>query len=316
MGWWDDFMDLARTAGSAYYTIATNPDARKAVAGKIVDSFNDPRTIGEKLVSGVEAYSFISGHNPNDIPQTAKDVIRGAGDAAGFLESQLPGIGAIHAGLATATELAAGRDPAHLGEFAVETAVAFAPHGVGEAYSLLKNLSDLPATSAVINKEISVPSRSAPLQPRIPVISYMPRPRPEPLAPKAEPKIPAEVPVPKPSSSKPPDVKDTYELFGDLGKTKTESRAKFEPSYVSKTIPAEVQAYSRVQRLDNLAKSHQQEIGSFTPRPIGMSRKAFIQEHQHLVKVLEKAKPAELKKEAMSQFAELKKVKRRIKKTK
>lgn len=317
MGWWDDFTSLLNTAGSVYYTLATNTDVRKKVAGQVLDSFNDGKSIGEKLVGGVEAFSFISGHNPNEIPQTAKDVIRGAGDAIGFLESQLPGIGAIHAGLATATELAAGRDPAHLGEFALETASAFAPPGVGEVYSAYKALSDLPTVDAAIKKEVIAPPRLVPARPRVPVIPDMPRPRPEPLAPKTEPKVPAEVPAKPPTPSKPADISNTYDLFGDLGKSKSESRAKFEPSQISKFAPpAEIQSYSRVQRLDNLAKSHQQEISAFTPRPIGMSRKAFIQEHQHLVKVLEKAKPAELKKEAMSQYAELKKVKRRAKKTK
>jgi len=292
MGWWDDFTSLLNTAGSVYYTLATNSDVRQKVAGQIVDSFNDGRSVGEKLVGGVEAFSFISGHNPNEIPQTAKDVIRGAGDTIGFLESQLPGIGAIHAGLATAAELTAGRDPAHLGEFAVETAAAFAPPGVGEVYSAYKALSDLPVADAAIKREVIAPLRPRviPDIPRSLPLPELPRPKPEPLPPKVEPKIPSEAVLP----SIPKHVPTEAELFG-----------KSEPH-----------PYSRVERLDHLAKSHQQEIGSFVPRPVGMSRKAFIQEHQHLVKVLEKGKPAQLKKEAMSQFAELAKVKRRAKKAK
>lgn len=288
MGWWDDFMDLAKTAGAAYYAIATKPEVRQKIAGKALDSFNAPGSIGEKLVSGIEAISFQTGHNPNEIPQVGKDVIRTAGDVIGALESQLPGVGAIHSGLATATELAAGRDPAHLAEFATETAMAFAPPGVAETYSAYKALSDLPAVDAAIKREVISPPkpRSIPTQTSVPTIPDMPKPKPEPLAPKAEPKLPAEVPLPKPSAV----PKTETELFG-----KTESR---------------------VQRLDNLAKSHQQEISAFTPRPIGMSRRAFILEHQKLVKVLEKGKPAELKKEAKSQLAELSKVKRRAKKTK
>ncbi len=276
MGWWDDFMDLAKTAGAAYYAIATKPDVRQKIAGKALDSFNASGSIGEKLVSGIEAISFQTGHNPNEIPQVGKDVIRTAGDVIGALESQLPGVGAIHSGLATATELAAGRDPAHLAEFATETAMAFAPPGVAETYSAYKALSDLPAVDAAIKREVITPPkpRSIPTQTPVPTIPDMPKPKPEPLAPKSEPKLPAEIPLSKPTET---------ELFG-----KTESR---------------------VQRLDNLAKSHQQET-------IGMSRKAFILEHQKLVKVLEKGKPAELKKEAKSQLAELSKVKRRAKKTK
>ena len=290
MGWWDDFTQLLSTAGSVYYTLATNTEARQKVAGKIVDSFKDERSIGEKLVGGLDAIAFRTGTNPADIPQTAKDILRVGGDTVGFLESQLPGIGAIHAGLATAAELTAGRDPAHLGEFAVETAVSFAPPGVGEAYSAYKALSDLPVADAAIKREVIAPPRPKviPDMPR-PSNPEMPKPKPEPVAPKSEPRVPAEVPVPKPSA-KP--------------KTETEIFGKSEP-----------RQYSRVERLDNLVKSGQQEIQPFLPRPIGMSRKAFIQEHQHLVKVLEKAKPAQLKKEAMAQYAELSKVKRRVKKT-
>ena len=310
MGWWDDFTQLLSTAGSVYYTLATNTEARQKVAGKIVDSFKDERSIGEKLVGGLDAIAFRTGTNPADIPQTAKDILRVGGDTVGFLESQLPGIGAIHAGLATAAELTAGRDPAHLGEFAVETAVSFAPPGVGEAYSAYKALSDLPVADAAIKREVIAPPRPKviPDMPR-PSNPEMPKPKPEPIAPKSEPRVPAEVPVPKPPSAKPPSINDTYDLFD-------KSRAKFEPSQISKFAPpAEARSYSRVERLDNLVKSHQQEIGAFTPRPIGMSRRAFIQEHQHLIKVLEKAKPTQLKKEAMAQYAELSKVKRRVKKT-
>jgi hypothetical protein len=298
MGWWDDFTSLLSTAGSVYYTLATNTDVRQKVAGKIVDSFNDGRSVGEKLVGGVEAFAFISGHNPNEIPQTAKDVIRGAGDVIGFAESQLPGIGAIHSGLMTAAELTAGRDPAHLGEFAVETAAAFAPPGVGEAYSAYKALSDLPVADKAIKREVIAPVRPRviPDIPRSLPLPELPRPKPEPVAPKIEPKIPAEAIIP----AIPKHVPTESQIFGEPEKPKM----KFEPTY------------SRVERLDNLAKSHQQEIGAFISRPVGMSRKAFIQEHQHLVKVLQKAKPAQLKKEAVSQFAELSKVKRRAKKIK
>ena len=276
MGWFDDFMDLAKTAGAAYYAIATRPEVRKKIAGKALDSFNAPGTIGEKLVSGIDAISFRAGYNPNEIPQVGKDVIRTAGDVIGFAESQLPGVGAIHSGLATATELAAGRDPAHLGEFAAETAVAFAPPGVAEAYAAYKALSDLPVADAAIKREIIAPPkpRSIPTQTPVPTIPEMPK------------FVPAEVPVMK-------------------QETKAEIFAKPEPHQ-----------YSRVQRLDNLINSGQQEIQPFLPHPIQMSRNAFIREHQHLIRVLEKGKPAELKKEAKSQLAELKKVKRRVKKTK
>jgi len=275
MGWWDDFMDLARTAGSAYYAIATKPEVRKKIAGKALDSFNAPGTIGEKLVSGIDAITFRAGYNPNEIPQVGKDVVRTAGDVIGFAESQLPGVGAIHSGLATATELAAGRDPAHLGEFAAETAVAFAPPGVAEAYAAYKALSDLPVADAAIKREVISPPKpkSIPTQTPVPTIPEILKP---------EPRIPAEVPVP------------TKETKADRS-----------------AIP-----YSRIQRLDNLVNSGQQEIQPFLPRPIGMSRNAFIREHQKLIRVLEKGNPAELKKEAKSQLAELKRVKRRTKKTK
>jgi hypothetical protein len=280
MGWFDDFLDLAKTAGAAYYAIATKPEVRKKIAGKALDSFNAPGTIGEKLVSGIDAITFRAGYNPNEIPQVGKDVIRTAGDVIGFAESQLPGVGAIHSGLATATELAAGRDPAHLGEFAAETAVAFAPPGVAEAYEAYKALSGLPVADAAIKREIIAPPKpsSIPTQTPVPTIPEMPKFNPKP--------VPAEVPELK-------------------RETKAEIFAKPEP-----------QQYSRIQRLDNLARSQQQDIQPFLPRPIQMSRNAFIREHQHLVKVLEKGKPAELKKEAKSQLAELKKVKRRVKKTK
>lgn len=315
MGWWDEFMDIAKTAGSVYYTLATNPEVRKKVAEQVVDTtINNPRSLGDTLVGATEVFTVLSGHNANDIPQTTRDIIRTAGNVIGGIESNLPGIGVLHSGLATATELAAGRDPAHLKDFAIETGLAFAPPVLGEAYNLLKNMSDLPATNAVIMKEVVAPPRMVPMRPRVPLIPDVRRVPPEPLAPKAEPRIPAEVPVPKPTSAKPPDISNTYELFGDLGKTKAESRAKFEPSQVSVLAPpAETRAYSRIERLGNISQSHQQELGSFAPRPIGMSRGAFIQEHQKLVKVLEKGKPSELKKEAKSQLAELRKVKRRKK---
>lgn len=289
MGWWDDFTSLLSTAGSAYYAIATKPEVRQKIAGKALDSFNAPGSIGEKLVSGIEAISFQAGYNPNEIPQVGKDVIRTAGDVIGFAESQLPGIDAIHAGLTTATELAAGRDPAHLKDLAVETAVAFAPPGVAEAYSAYKALSDLPVADAAIKREVISPPKpkSIPTQTPVPTIPDIPKPKSEPIAPKSEPRVPAEVPVPKPSSDKPPDTD------------------KSEPSFAP---PAEARSYSRVERLDNLVKSGQQEIQPFLPPRIGMSRKAFLQEHV-------KAKPAQLKKEAMAQYAELSKVKRRAKKT-
>jgi hypothetical protein len=235
MGWWDDFMDLARTAGSAYYAIATKPEVRKKIAGKALDSFSSPGTIGEKLVGGIEAITFRAGYNPNEIPQVGKDVIRTAGDVIGFAESQLPGVGAIHSGLATATELAAGRDPAHLGEFATETAVAFAPPGVAEAYAAYKALSDLPVADAAIKREIIAPPKpkSIPTQTPVPTIPEILKP---------EPRIPAEVPAPS-------------------QETKAERNA----------IP-----YSRIQRLDNIAKSQQPETSIFTPRPIGLSKYAKL----------------------------------------
>jgi hypothetical protein len=243
MGWWDDFMDLARTAGSAYYAIATKPEVRKKIAGKALDSFNAPGTIGEKLVSGIEAITFRAGYNPNEIPQVGKDVIRTAGDVIGFAESQLPGVGSIHAGLATATELAAGRDPAHLGEFATETAVAFAPPGVAEAYAAYKALSDLPVTDAAIKKEVISPPKpkSVPTQTPVPTIPEILKPEPKP-----EPKAPAEVPLPS-------------------QETKAERNA----------IP-----YSRIQRLDNIAKASQQETSIFTPRPIGLSKYAKLKKRR------------------------------------
>jgi len=243
MGWWDDFMDLARTAGSAYYAIATKPEVRKKIAGKALDSFNAPGTIGEKLVSGIEAITFRAGYNPNEIPQVGKDVIRTAGDVIGFAESQLPGVGSIHAGLATATELAAGRDPAHLGEFATETAVAFAPPGVAEAYAAYKALSDLPVTDAAIKKEVISPPKpkSVPTQTPVPTIPEILKPEPKP-----EPKAPAEVPLPS-------------------QETKAERNA----------IP-----YSRIQRLDNIAKAYQQETSIFTPRPIGLSQYAKLKKRR------------------------------------
>jgi len=243
MGWWDDFMDLARTAGSAYYAIATKPEVRKKIAGKALDSFNAPGTIGEKLVSGIDAITFRAGYNPNEIPQVGKDVIRTAGDVIGFAESQLPGVGSIHAGLATATELAAGRDPAHLAEFAAETAVAFAPPGVAEAYAAYKALSDLPVTDAAIKKEVISPPKpkSIPTQTPVPAIPEILKP---------EPKAPAEVPLPK-------------------QETKAEMFTKLEP-----------QQYSRIQRLDNIAKAYQQETSIFTPRPIGLSQYAKLKKRR------------------------------------
>lgn len=236
-------MDLARTAGSAYYAIATKPEVRKKIAGKALDSFNAPGTIGEKLVSGIEAITFRAGYNPNEIPQVGKDVIRTAGDVIGFAESQLPGVGSIHAGLATATELAAGRDPAHLGEFATETAVAFAPPGVAEAYAAYKALSDLPVTDAAIKKEVISPPKpkSVPTQTPVPTIPEILKPEPKP-----EPKAPAEVPLPS-------------------QETKAERNA----------IP-----YSRIQRLDNIAKAYQQETSIFTPRPIGLSQYAKLKKRR------------------------------------
>ena len=236
-------MDLARTAGSAYYAIATKPEVRKKIAGKALDSFNAPGTIGEKLVSGIEAITFRAGYNPNEIPQVGKDVIRTAGDVIGFAESQLPGVGSIHAGLATATELAAGRDPAHLGEFATETAVAFAPPGVAEAYAAYKALSDLPVTDAAIKKEVISPPKpkSVPTQTPVPTIPEILKPEPKP-----EPKAPAEVPLPS-------------------QETKAERNA----------IP-----YSRIQRLDNIAKASQQETSIFTPRPIGLSKYAKLKKRR------------------------------------
>ena len=249
MGWWDDFMDLARTAGSAYYAIATKPEVRKKIAGKALDSFNAPGTIGEKLVSGIDAITFRAGYNPNEIPQVGKDVIRTAGDVIGFAESQLPGVGSIHAGLATATELAAGRDPAHLAEFAAETAVAFAPPGVAEAYAAYKALSDLPVTDAAIKREVIAPPKpkSIPTQTPVPTIPEILKPEPKPKPkPKPEPKAPAEVPLPS-------------------QETKAERNA----------IP-----YSRIQRLDNIAKSQQQEMSAFTPRPIGLSQYAKLKKRR------------------------------------
>lgn len=236
-------MDLARTAGSAYYAIATKPEVRKKIAGKALDSFNAPGTIGEKLVSGIDAITFRAGYNPNEIPQVGKDVIRTAGDVIGFAESQLPGVGSIHAGLATATELAAGRDPAHLGEFATETAVAFAPPGVAEAYAAYKALSDLPVTDAAIKKEVISPPKpkSVPTQTPVPTIPEILKPEPKP-----EPKAPAEVAVPS-------------------QETKAERNA----------IP-----YSRIQRLDNIAKAYQQETSIFTPRPIGLSQYAKLKKRR------------------------------------
>lgn len=219
MGWWEDFTELLQRAGSAYYTIATNSQVRQKVAGKVLDSLNAPGTIGEKLVGATEAYAFISGHNPNEIPQSAKDVIRTSGDVIGFAESQLPGIDAIHAGLTTATELAAGRDPAHLKDFIAETAVAFAPPGVSAAYTAYKELSNLPIVDAAIKRETIAPPTpsSVPLIPKVPMPTSMPMPMP--------------IPMPMPKSELQP------------------------------LVPT-----SRIERLDNLAKS-QQEIGSFTPRP-------------------------------------------------
>ncbi len=246
-------MDLARTAGSAYYAIATKPEVRKKIAGKALDSFNAPGTIGEKLVSGIDAITFRAGYNPNEIPQVGKDVIRTAGDVIGFAESQLPGVGSIHAGLATATELAAGRDPAHLAEFAAETAVAFAPPGVAEAYTAYKALSDLPVTDAAIKREVISPPKpkSIPTQTPVPTIPEIlkpePKPQPKPKPePKPEPKVPVEVPVPS-------------------QETKAERNA----------IP-----YSRIQRLDNIAKSYQQETSIFTPRPIGLSKYAKLKKRR------------------------------------
>ena len=240
-------MDLARTAGSAYYAIATKPEVRKKIAGKALDSFSSPGTIGEKLVGGIDAITFRAGYNPNEIPQVGKDVIRTAGDVIGFAESQLPGVGAIHSGLATATELVAGRDPAHLGEFAAETAVAFAPPGVAEAYAAYKALSDLPVTDAAMKREAITPPKpkSIPTQTPVPKIPEILKPEPQPQ-PKPEPKAPAEVPVP------------TQE-------TKAERNA----------IP-----YSRIQRLDNLVNSGRQETSIFLPRPIGLVKYAKLKKRR------------------------------------
>ena len=232
-------MDLARTAGSAYYAIATKPEVRKKIAGKALDSFSSPGTIGEKLVSGIDAITFRAGYNPNEIPQVGKDVIRTAGDVIGFAESQLPGVGAIHSGLATATELAAGRDPAHLGEFATETAVAFAPPGVAEAYAAYKALSDLPVTDAAMKREVISPPnpKSVPTQTPVPKIPDILKPEPR-------------IPVPK-------------------QETKAEMFTKLEP-----------QQYSRIQRLDNLVRSGQQEIQPFLPRPIGLVKYAKLKKRR------------------------------------
>ena len=210
MGWWDDLTWGVSRAFNTYATIYEKPEVRKQVVGRTLDAVQSG-SVGDKLADAVQFGAYVSGHNANNIPSTALEVIRGAGNAADFAVSQLPGAGALNAGIKTAAEITAGREPTHLADLAVETGLAFAPRGVGEVIGAVRGVADLPALSSLRKYEEKKPKpASAPtvhkdeqvIIPK-PVLESLPkpipapqvpRPTPEPLPPNVAPRVDSLVP--------------------------------------------------------------------------------------------------------------------------
>jgi len=190
------FFDLIGRAFSTFSTLANNSDVRREVVGKTLDAVQN-QSVGEGAVSAVKLGTGLVGRNANDIPEVATSLIRGGGDAANFLISNLPGAGALNAGVKTAAELAAGRELTHLKDLAVETASAFAPAGVSEAIGLYGSLLDLPAVRNLAKKE------SAPASARAaPAPASAPAPSPE--MPSPLPRVPPSLPrIPEPAEPAP-----------------------------------------------------------------------------------------------------------------
>ena len=203
MGWWDDLTWGVSRAFNTYKTLYEKPEVRKEVAGRMLDAV-ESKSVGDGLADGLQAGIFISGRNPNDVPKVALDIIRGAGNAADFAVSQLPGAGALNAGIKSVAELAAGREPVHLADLATET-LSFAPKGVGEVISAVRGVADLPALSSLLKHETQLKPASASIVkkedqiiPRpvpqslpkpIPAVPRLPKPAPEPLPPNVVPRI-------------------------------------------------------------------------------------------------------------------------------
>jgi hypothetical protein len=203
MGWWDDLTWGVSRAFNTYKTLYEKPEVRKEVAGRVLDAV-ESKGVGDALADGLQAGVFISGRNPSDVPKLTLDIIRGAGNAADFAVSQLPGAGALNASIKSAAELAAGREPVHLADLATETGLSFAPKGVGEVISAVRGVTDLPALSSLLKHETKPASASLvkkeeqviipkpvpqSLPKPIPAVPRLPRPAPEPLPPNVVPRI-------------------------------------------------------------------------------------------------------------------------------
>jgi len=196
MGWWDDLTWGVSRAFNTYKALYENPTVRREVVGRTIDAVSSGN-VGDRLAEAVQAGTFLSGANANDIPPVALEIVRAGGNAASAAVDLLPAIGAVKAGISAGANALAGRDP-QLETLFTETALAFAPAKVSALANTVHGIHDLPAVSALIKKEEqavipkAVPkSLPKPLPP-----PTLPRPPTVAPAPKVEPRIPADVPVP------------------------------------------------------------------------------------------------------------------------
>lgn len=200
MGWWDDLSWGVSRAFNTYKTLYEKPEVRKEVVGRVLDAV-ESKGVGDTLADALQVGVFVSGRNPSDVPKLALDIIRGAGNAADFAVSQLPGAGALNAGIKSAAELAAGREPVHLADLATETGLSFAPKGVGEVISAVRGVADLPALSSLLKHEKSkqpAPAEAAVIKREEQVVIPKPVPESMPKPTPAVPRLPRPAPAPLP----------------------------------------------------------------------------------------------------------------------
>lgn len=188
MGWWDDLTWGVSTAFNTYKTLYENPKARRELAGRAIDEVNKGN-FGDRLAEAVQAGTFLSGANANDLPPVALELVRAGGNAANAAVDFLPAIGAVKAGISSGANALAGRDP-QLEKLFAETALAFAPSKVSTAATLLENATDLPVVSALIKKEQQQSSPKAPapeISPKsVPQPSVLPEPK---VVPRIQPEV-------------------------------------------------------------------------------------------------------------------------------
>ena len=197
MGWWDDLTWGVSRAFNTYKTLYENPNVRRQVVGRAIDEVSRGN-VGDRLVDAVQAGTFLSGANANDLPPVALELVRAGGNATSTAIDLLPAIGAVKAGISTGANVFAGRDP-QLENLFAETALAFAPTKVSTAVNMFQGgANNLPALSALIKKE------TQPISPKY-VPESLPKPLPPPTLPRppvvapahaVEPRIQPEVPIP------------------------------------------------------------------------------------------------------------------------